>query len=1077
MFNVSTNLATYFYKHPETLIKYSDTITNIITDNTLNCDVRRQLCLLIKCGIENGYKLSLDNLTKLEAAFETFPVNKVLEISKTLERVVILQNAILNYTTLERFINIIKNQEVDSSIRIQCAEGLLSIIKHGQDITAPLVKVLIETLVDSDHIIKKKVTDIIKCLFKSGRNNDYNLSTKEIDLLSKILSSTTISETRDTLAYIIGHYAGKNITTKSAVDTIYELINSEHFANKIVFALKNISKNYKCELPIYILQKLIDIGLNDTNTNLRLFALESFVNLSEHSRVNLGLKTIDTLLHDPNPKIKAMAIKLVKYHFEKTKQLPEQLVQSLASNSSSSELLSKSALEILSFVANKGELLPKQALDLFGWILFNHNDQSIRKETFAILGKCKTKQALEKNLEDALVIEKLSQTIISGSDDNKKIDAAKEIEKLAKQGVKLTKSCFQNLNRILTDGNKAMVDIAANTISYASDSNQEIPTDILITLKNCISLDDDTPALVIAFYKLINATRYSDDEIIKLAETLLVSKKSSELTKEYMRMTLKTLTGRGKYLSHETIEYISLSLLNDSSCLDYNTQIDFSYILHNVVSNGQVLTKNVPATLMYSLQSDKEELYCNAISCFKDISSRGYDFSEQEVSLIKSFLQKDIKPETQQNILKILKNISFHSKQRLVELELDEAVNFLNTNPDSLIAVNRVITLLNDVEFVSQKTIETLKDYLGHENLQILNLSIKGLAIILGKTNQLSLSTDHIDKLSVLLHNQKDNADIITLIEDTQRQGKYLSKITLVRLINYLDYENNADLRSRIISILELENLQFKFDEQLTDLFYLATESSDVTTLLTNEQKLFQIIKALKTKINLGQEPNYYQYELLIHGLKCSYPKIISKANECLEFLLLNHEIPINESFAKVILPTIQNHIFLSFIKKLFSSSNIEVDRSSLLNDYIVRFELILDKIDNLSFQQEALNTIDFLAQQKVSLSPKIIYYVEQCLDNTALQITAFKVLKNQADQGVYRLSTKCLDILDKLAERLGFKHLEFLKDTQDVATNHEYLSIFTALLDIKYINNEVLSKLPSYNYWVRELYQFPKLI
>ncbi|MCC8484213.1 MAG: hypothetical protein LN561_06745 [Rickettsia endosymbiont of Labidopullus appendiculatus] len=145
----------------------------------------------------------------------------------------------------------------------------------------------------------------------------------------------------------------------------------------------------------------------------------------------------------------------------------------------------------------------------------------------------------------------------------------------------------------------------------------------------------------------------------------------------------------------------------------------------------------------------------------------------------------------------------------------------------------------------------------------------------------------------------------------------------------------------------------------------------------------------------------------------------------------------------------------------------------NILGDYIARFELILDKIDNLSFQQEALNTIDFLAQQKVSLSPKIIYYVEQCLDNTALQITAFKVLKNQADQGVYRLSTKCLDILDKLAERVGFKHLEFLKDTQDVATNHEYLSIFTALLDIKYINNEVLSKLPSYNYWVRELLSY----
>ncbi|WP_341755625.1 hypothetical protein [Candidatus Tisiphia endosymbiont of Ptychoptera albimana] len=1063
----SINLADYFYKHSEALVKYSDRIISIVGDKTLNPDVRRQLCLIIKYGIENGYKLSQDELVRLEAAFTVFPLDKTLEILKTLESVVKLQDATLHPATLEKLVIIIRSQEIEPSFRVKCLEILLSIIEHGQDIATSLVQVLIETLSDSDYTIKKKATDIIKYLFKSG-NNDYNLSTKEIDLLSNILNSTTIAETRDILAYIIGHYAGKNITTKSAVDTIYDLVNSEHFTNQIVFALKNISKNYKYELPIHIFQKLVDIGLNGTNTNLRLFALESVSNLSEHSRINLGLKTIDLLLHDPNPKIKVMAIKLVKYHFEKTKQLPEQLVQSLASNSSSNELLSQSALEILGYVANKGESLPKQALDLFGWILFNHNDQSIRDKAFAILEKCKAKQVFTKDMDDILVIEKLSQTMISSSDDNQKIDAAKEVENLAKQGVKLTKNCFQNLRKLLIDDNKVLLELAANTISYAVDSNQEIPNDILITLKNSLSLTDDMSALIIAFYKLVNATSYSDDEIIKLAENLLVSDKSSSLPKEYMRMVLKTLTARGKYLSHDTIEYISLSLLNDS---DYKAQIASSYILHNIVSNGQVLTKNVHTALMYCLQSDKEELYCNAISCFKDISSRGYDFSVQELSLIKSFLQKDTKVETQQNILKILKNISSHSKQKFIELELDEAVNSLNTNTDSLSNINHIITLLDDVEFVSKKVIETLKYYLCYANSQISDLCAKGLAIILGKTNQIILTTEQTDKLSSLLHSQKDNAHIVILLEEAQKQCVYLSKITLIRLIDDLGSDLTSDIKLRVISILEIANIKLKLDEQLIDLFYLAKESTDIKSLMANEQKLFKILKALKTKINLNQEPNSYQYELLSHGLKNDDSKITSEANECLELLLLKHEIPINESFIQLIWPIIQDNLFLTFIKKLFSS-NLE-KHPSLVNDAIERLEVILGKSNNLLFQQEALDAIEFLSQQKVGLSSKIINYIEQCLDNRILQITAFKILKDQADQGVYSLSDKCLDVLNKLAESLEFDHLGFLKDIQNAATDNEQLSIFTALLDIKYFNNEVLSRLPSYKYWIRELLSY----
>ena len=185
----------------------------------------------------------------------------------------------------------------------------------------------------------------------------------------------------------------------------------------------------------------------------------------------------------------------------------------------------------------------------------------------------------------------------------------------------------------------------------------------------------------------------------------------------------------------------------------------------------------------------------------------------------------------------------------------------------------------------------------------------------------------------------------------------------------------------------------------------------------------------------------------------------------------MHYDSSIDEHFIKTALLQIKDEQFFTSFQKLYR--NVLKSNVGLLGEVIARVEGLLDKHNNPLIQGQILSILKFLDQQKAALSPKMISYIEQCLDNSDLQKDAFKILQNLVQKGAYNLSDKCLAILNKLAAGLKFERPDFLTDALIIASNKEYLSIFTTLLDVKYINLEVLNNLPSYKYWARELLSY----
>ncbi len=69
-----------------------------------------------------------------------------------------------------------------------------------------------------------------------------------------------------------------------------------------------------------------------------------------------------------------------------------------------------------------------------------------------------------------------------------------------------------------------------------------------------------------------------------------------------------------------------------------------------------------------------------------------------------------------------------------------------------------------------------------------------------------------------------NSAHIVILLENASNQAEPLSRITLIRLIEYLESDLIASIKPKVKSILENEKVKIKFDKQLTDLLYLAKE-------------------------------------------------------------------------------------------------------------------------------------------------------------------------------------------------------------------------------------------------------------